>query len=626
MEEKQVLLDKLVPEVEVAAEEYNHKKDEANVCEALGEDIRKYKELLKLSDEFKDITRRCEANKVQFQNLGQELTEIQASLQDKKLALDDVKEQRLSLDGVEQIYEHQKNERLQFKQKNARLTEQKRKLQQLLSERESVQLLYKDALEDKQHLDVQYQQLEQLFYDAQAGFLAKRLELDMPCPVCGSLHHPNPAKLEDRVPEKSQLDALKQNVLQAERQVQQHSSKAGHLSEQYEQAYAEWLNELSEEQCDEQNWKVQLQERQVQLEQALETTENAVKFKVKLSKDIEQKEKDIASCEKSISDKTIHCVRLESEIEHMTSRMKELEQLLAGKSFEELKVQAEDLQNKKTLLETALNRAQKHLQKVTEQQQMCVAAMDTLKRQLREDLDMDDSVITERIQKLADEKRVLEQSLSECYAAYKNNKDIFENVNHQKDQMIKVEKEYMYIKNLSDTASGELTGKAKIALETYIQMNYFDRILRRANIRLLTMSSGQYELKRLEDAENKREKAGLELCVIDHYNGSERSVKTLSGGESFLASLALALGLSDEIQSHAGGIRMDAMFIDEGFGTLDEDTLNQAMKALTNLTLGNRTVGIISHVPELKERIEKKIVVTKERKAGGVGSRAEIVV
>ena len=156
-------------------------------------------------------------------------------------------------------------------------------------------------------------------------------------------------------------------------------------------------------------------------------------------------------------------------------------------------------------------------------------------------------------------------------------------------------------------------------------MTYFDRILRRANLRLLTMSGGQYELKRQETSGNKIEKAGLDLNVIDHYNGTERSVKTLSGGESFQASLSLALGLSDEIQSMAGGIRLDAMFVDEGFGSLDEDALNQAVNALHGLTEGRRLVGIISHVSELKDRIEKKIVVTKERNREEIGSRVEVI-
>ena len=191
--------------------------------------------------------------------------------------------------------------------------------------------------------------------------------------------------------------------------------------------------------------------------------------------------------------------------------------------------------------------------------------------------------------------------------------------------MKQTEKEYVWIHSLADTAGGTLNGKSKVELETYVQMAYFDRILRRANLRLMTTSSGQYEMKRRESADNKKDKSGLELNVIDHYNGSERSVKTLSGGETFQASLSLALGLSDEIQSMAGGIQMDAMFVDEGFGSLDEDALNQAVKALGNLAEGKKLVGIISHVSELKDRIDKKIVITKNRSGERVGSSITVL-
>ena len=158
-------------------------------------------------------------------------------------------------------------------------------------------------------------------------------------------------------------------------------------------------------------------------------------------------------------------------------------------------------------------------------------------------------------------------------------------------------------------------------LETYIQMTYFDRIIARANTRLMIMSSGQYELKRRKSGGRQRQ-IGLDLDVIDHYNGTERDVRSLSGGESFKASLSLALGLSDEIQSSSGGVRLDTMFVDEGFGSLDEESLSQAMRALYSLADGNRLVGIISHVSELKEKIEKQIVV-KKKKSGG--STAEII-
>jgi exonuclease SbcC len=169
--------------------------------------------------------------------------------------------------------------------------------------------------------------------------------------------------------------------------------------------------------------------------------------------------------------------------------------------------------------------------------------------------------------------------------------------------------------------NGTLSGKEKIPLETYVQTTYLDRVLARANTRLMRMSGGQYELRRRTAADDLRQKSGLELDVVDHYNGSARDVRTLSGGEQFKASLSLALGMSDEVQSSAGGVRLDPLFIDEGFGTLDEDSLASAIDVLASLSEGSRLVGVISHVQQLKERIDRQIVVTKTR-AGG--SRVEI--
>lgn len=186
----------------------------------------------------------------------------------------------------------------------------------------------------------------------------------------------------------------------------------------------------------------------------------------------------------------------------------------------------------------------------------------------------------------------------------------------QSAELAKTEQKWSWVRSLSNTANGNLSGKEKIMLETYVQMAFFDRIIVRANTRLMVMSGGQYELKRRSQAENNRSQSGLELDVIDHYNGTERSVRTLSGGEAFKASLSLALGLSDEIQASAGGIRLDTMFVDEGFGSLDEDSLRQAIRALAELGQGSRLVGIISHVSELKEQIDRQIIVTKETSGG----------
>ena len=216
-----------------------------------------------------------------------------------------------------------------------------------------------------------------------------------------------------------------------------------------------------------------------------------------------------------------------------------------------------------------------------------------------------------------------EQKKSRIHHRLETNRAAYSRILKQKDAMEEIQQQWTWVKSLADTAAGEVGGKEKITFETYVQMAYFERIIARANTRFMVMSGGQYELKRCSEEDN-RGKSGLGLNVVDHYNGTQRSVRTLSGGESFQASLSLALGLSDEIQSAAGGIRLDTMFVDEGFGSLDEDTLNLAMKALGDLAEGRRLVGIISHVTELKERIERQIVVVKE-KSGGSRARIQVL-
>ncbi len=181
-------------------------------------------------------------------------------------------------------------------------------------------------------------------------------------------------------------------------------------------------------------------------------------------------------------------------------------------------------------------------------------------------------------------------------------------------------REYLLVSQLSKTAGGELPGRQKLAFEQFVQGAYFNRILAEANQRLRKMTGGRFELFRRRNASDLRSQTGLELDVMDHYSGRLRDVRSLSGGESFQASLALALGLSDVVQRHAGGVEIDALFIDEGFGSLDSETLEQALRTLQGLASGKRMVGVISHVSELKERIDRQIVVKKSRG----GSKLEV--
>ncbi len=221
------------------------------------------------------------------------------------------------------------------------------------------------------------------------------------------------------------------------------------------------------------------------------------------------------------------------------------------------------------------------------------------------------------------EKKKLTEMRIQIASESKSAKAALKTVRDGAEELDRIRRQHEIIDSLNRTANGSLPGKERITLESYVQSFYFERIIRRANIRLRMMSDGQYEFVRSGEPGDKRHLSGLDLSVLDHYSGTERPVNTLSGGESFMASLSLALGLSDEVQASAGGIRLDTMFVDEGFGSLDSETLEKAMRMLAELSDEDKLVGIISHVDALKSRIDKQIVVTKDREAG---SKATVII
>lgn len=362
------------------------------------------------------------------------------------------------------------------------------------------------------------------------------------------------------------------------------------------------------------------------LNNELERNEKERHKKKKLETQIHQTEAHLQKLAQDIQNTEVRLARMRAECSARAEKIENLQKQLGTQKKEEAEERIRLLVKTKLELEHALKEAKQHLAECRTKNERLMAAIDTLNGQLEaagEAGSMNEEDVLAKKAQHQQEKLLYSAKRDQKNSAYLSNRNIYKKVKEKQEDIEIVEKKYVWMKALSDTANGTLSGKQKIELETYIQMAYFDRILRRANLRLMTMSSGQYELKR-EEGDSRREKAGLELCVIDHYNGTERSVKTLSGGESFEAALSLALGLSDEIQSHAGGIQMDSMFVDEGFGSLDEESLDQAMKALMRLTEGKRLVGVISHVAELKEQIERKIIVTKYRGKDGVSSSVSV--
>lgn len=371
----------------------------------------------------------------------------------------------------------------------------------------------------------------------------------------------------------------------------------------------------------------QLEEQLNALLGELEQNRERLLVKERLEQKIPKTEENIKTLVHDIQKAEVSLTRQAAESGAKTKEIDSLHEQLGTEPKEAVERQIQSLTERAQSLEKAFQTAKEQYEACKNRRGHLAAAVETLKKQIDAAGDaaqLQEEDVLARRENWQQDKKELNEKRDQRKNAVSTNREILEKVTAKQENILAVEKKYIWMKALSDTANGTLSGKQKVELETYIQMTYFDRILRRANLRLMTMSSGQYELKREEDSENRREKAGLELCVIDHYNATERSVKTLSGGETFEASLSLALGLSDEIQSYAGGIQMDSMFVDEGFGSLDEEALGQAMKALVQLTEGNRLVGVISHVSELKEKIERKIIVTKNRGRDGVSSSVAV--
>ena len=342
-----------------------------------------------------------------------------------------------------------------------------------------------------------------------------------------------------------------------------------------------------------------------------------------LEEEVPLKEKALAELKAATDELEKTVAGKEAEIRSNTERMTADRESLRFESRAEAEKQISGLGEFIRRNREALEKAETACRESEKKTEGYRAAIAGLEGQLTEELGLDREEETRRRDELQNDRKKSEEEGKRISARKTANRTALGSIGEKAGDLEALEARYAWIRALSNTANGNIPGKEKIMLETYIQMTFFDRIIARANTRLMVMSGGQYELKRRTEGAGLRSQSGLDLDVIDHYNGTERSVKTLSGGESFKASLSLALGLSDEIQSSSGGVRLDTMFVDEGFGSLDEESLDQAMKALANLAEGNRLVGIISHVSELKNRIDRQITVKKDRSGG---SRAEITV
>ena len=646
--EKQAALAAAVPALEAARTESARHAGDAAQLDALAGQVTQAKAALSAYDALDALCReqkqaadaaqlaRAQAAKkrAQLETLAAQLTADEQAL----AALEAAPTQKLAL-------ETQEKELAQRGEALATLQSRLAACQKLAQKARRAQEAYRTAAEAKAQAHARRDALDKAFLDAQAGVLARELTEGAPCPVCGSTHHPAKAQLPRTAPTQAQVDAAKQEADTADALAQTASTAAQSANAAADEArrslrrdaesllpqrftapdgpvqltFALMTTVLAEE-------ADALHTAQAECTAALRQAEADCARRTALDADRQARTRQRPALEQAASDADRTAAAQSARADALERQITDQRAALPCPQRADAQAALDALEAKRRTFRTGMEQAEAALLRAQQTHAAAKAAVDALLAQqaaaAKAVPEQPLEVLQARQAELSAARTALREQAQQLAAQLLPNRTAAENYRAAAAARAALEQRWQWVSALAATAGGTLTSKQKIRLEAYIQMNYLDRILRHANTRLMQMTAGQYELERI-GAENQRSQSGLDLGVIDHYNGTRRSVKTLSGGESFKASLALALGLSDEVQSAAGGIRLDTLFLDEGFGSLDDESLEQAMRVLAGLTEGDRLVGIISHVGALKDRIDRQVVVRKGRTGG---STVELIV
>lgn len=475
-----------------------------------------------------------------------------------------------------------------------------------------------------------YEHMYEAFLKEQAGILAENLSAGCPCPVCGSTVHPDPAKLSDHAVTELEVEQAKKTRAAAEEKrdmayaaFEAEKTEKQKLAQAVEKEEADFVlaQTIAKQQRKEaeQNY-VSLQKIAEQIREKLvyPSLAEAKKQYAAMQKALEAAEQEIERKRQKVSElaeamNTLKGQKLAEEENQKTAKKlaakteKEYAKLLEKSGFV-----SEETYHLAILPERSRSKLEREEKEYESQCLRQQSEQKLLEKQVSGKTYTDTTELNERLKVEKQALKEAEKTYMELHTAYENDRAVLQNCAVYLEKGKKMESEDQVIKSLSKTANGRLSGSAKIDFETYIQRQYFKQIIHEANKRLLTMSNHQFILKLKEEANTGRKtNEGLDLSVYSLVTDSERDVKTLSGGESFLAALAMALGLSDIVERSAGAIHPDMMFIDEGFGSLDAQSRQQAIEVLAELAGDSRMVGIISHVTELKEQIDRKLVVNR---------------
>lgn len=483
---------------------------------------------------------------------------------------------------------------------------------------------FKSKNEDFNKANRLYEQLHLSYNCNLAGILAEELEEGRPCPVCGSVTHPHRAVKAENAPDKKQVDDARTASEKARAVMNKASELCSAKKAESDTMYASAMEHAGKyaENCTPEQALENARADYKRINAALTKAKNELSIleqkaqqKADAEKELEKLAANAAEFTRILGEKQSELVRVKTAAEEKQGAVQKLLAELPYSGKAEAVKNIDTLTARRIAIEKDMAEAENRVKALESQKTRLAGRLAELKEQTGDKKRPDCETLAEVLKTADRSARTALTERDEANSCLVSAEDTLKKLSAELHSFRQLSAEYSMKKSLSGTANGTLTQKQRITLETYVQMEYFDRILAHANVRLLQMTNGQYELVRSYSTRG-NVKTGLDIDVIDHFTGSVRSTKSLSGGESFMASLALALGFSDEIQQTSGGVQIDSMFVDEGFGSLDDESLNKAIMTLHGLAENSRLVGIISHVPELKEKLDRQIIVTKDKTEG----------
>lgn len=619
------------------------KADKVLVAEQ--QNLRQQQEVEQSAQAIAKMTETLANNQEMFETLKTQLQEVEA---EQKREAADIQKKMLALEQSFPSYEALQNARSEEQQAKkvwedlgktseesfhkkkagiAALKEQQKQQEQVVEQtKKNWEQTSLSASESAKH----YEHMYEAFLKEQAGILAENLSAGCPCPVCGSTVHPDPAKLSDHAVTELEVEQAKKTRAAAEEKrdlayaaFEAEKTEKQKLAQAVEKEEADFVlaQTIAKQQRKEaeQNY-VSLQKTAEQIREKLvyPSLAEAKKQYAAMQKALEAAEQEIERKRQKVSElaeamNTLKGQKLAEEENQKTAKKlaakteKEYAKLLEKSGFV-----SEETYHLAILPERSRSKLEREEKEYESQCLRQQSEQKLLEKQVSGKTYTDTTELNEQLKAEKQALKEAEKTYMELHTAYENDRSVLQNCAVYLEKGKNLESEDQVIKSLSKTANGRLSGSAKIDFETYIQRQYFKQIIHEANKRLLTMSNHQFILKLKEEANTGRKtNEGLDLSVYSLVTDSERDVKTLSGGESFLAALAMALGLSDIVERSAGAIHPDMMFIDEGFGSLDAQSRQQAIEVLAELAGDSRMVGIISHVTELKEQIDRKLVVNR---------------